>query len=162
MDIQALPDEILYEIFLNTNSAELVKLSRVNHRFWNVCEDESFWKEKFHQDFHDEIKPEELTWKQAYRRKHEERKLFESGSIAPQDVVNTSSFSNDNVFLVGELVITPALYGRTYFYSRVLGSYYDQLGSQMVHFYRIIRNFPSRDYKVGFTPYLIGKLSYNQ
>ena len=66
MNLINLPYNNLFEILLNTETSELVKLCPRHSNINKICNDDYFWQLKLLRDYQANTKPEQLSWKQYY------------------------------------------------------------------------------------------------
>ena len=64
--MEYIPTEINYEFLFNLSGPDLFNLCRVNRYYNAICNDETFWRQKFLYEFGPMEKPSNLTWKQFY------------------------------------------------------------------------------------------------
>jgi len=66
MDLDKVPNELLYQIALYLSPQQLINFYLVNSRFLWICQDETFWLNKVKLDYQYTYKPTDLTWQQFY------------------------------------------------------------------------------------------------
>ena len=81
---------------------------------------------------------------------------------ASAEFLKTVSFDENNNFQIGEIVLTPNVSGRSYWFSCVTSLGYDLSFNPPLPRIGVKRNFPSPGYSASFGPRSVGKLTVEQ
>lgn len=80
-------------------------------------------------------------------------------SAVDANTVKRANFSKFNDFSPGDIVITPCLNGKFYFYSYIVSNYTcSPPGGKKMLMFEVCRHFPFRNYTCSFTAGAIGLL----